>query len=37
MIKGGSHRWLIQALWRMLLGDNPIRASVVEPQGDQSA
>ena len=30
-------RWWMQALWRVLLGDNPIRAGVVEAQGDQSA
>lgn len=36
-VEGCTRRWLIQALQRMLLGDNPIRAGVVETQGDQSA
>ena len=30
-------RWWVQALRRVLLGDNPIRAGVVEAQVDQSA
>jgi hypothetical protein len=30
-------RWWLQALGRVLLGDNPIRAGVVKAQGDQSA
>src|SRR5882762_8127996 len=30
-------RWWMQALRRVLLGDNPIRAGVVQAQGDQTA